>query len=88
MIVTLSNEAESYVAKMMSQLSAGPADEVANWLILKQRAANAYDIEYPPPTEAGLVQKLLEAVRAPHRTYEPGEFQRNAERLIAERQAL
>ena len=87
MIVTLSNEAESYVEKVMSQLSAGPADEVVNWLLLKQRADDAYDLDYPPPTEAGLVQKLLEAVRAPHRTYEPGEFRRNAEQLIAERQA-
>ncbi len=87
MIVTLSNEAESYVTKVMSQLSAGPADEIVNWLILKQRADDDYDHEYPPHTEAGFVQELLEAVRAPHRTYEAGEFRRNAERLIAERQS-
>ena len=87
MIVTLSNEAESYVTKVMGQLSAGPADAVVNLLILKQRADEAYDIDYPPHTEAGLVQELLEGVRASHRTYEPGEFRRNAERLIAERQS-
>ena len=87
MIVTLSKEAENYVTEVMSQSSTEPADEVVNWLILKQRADAAYDLEYPPHTEARLVQELLEGVRAPHRTYEPGEFRRNAERLIAERRS-
>ena len=58
----------------VNQLSAGTADDASN-------------LEYLPPTEAGLIQKLLEGVRAPHRTYEPGELCRNAERLTAERQA-
>ena len=70
MTVTLSKEAESYVC----QLSAGPADEVVNWLILKQRADAAYDFEYPPHTEAGLVQEILEGVRASHRTLNPANF--------------
>ena len=74
MTITLSKEAESYVC----QLSAGPADEVVNWLILKQRADDACDLEYPPPTEAGLIHELLEGVRAPHRTYAPGEFRRSS----------
>ena len=86
MTVTLSKDAESYVTEVMGRLSAGLADEVVSWLILKQRADDAYDLENPPQTEAEVVQELLAGVRAPHRPYEPGEFRRQAERLTAERQ--
>jgi hypothetical protein len=85
MTIALSKEAESYVTEVMSQLRAERADEVVNWLLLKQRADDAYDAQHPPRGEETFVRELLEAVRAPHRPYEPGEFRRRAERLITER---
>ena len=87
MIVTLSGEAERYVTEVMGHLPSGGVDEVVNWLILKQRADDASDRENPPPTEAELVEELLRGVRSPHRPYEPGEFSRQAERLITERES-
>jgi hypothetical protein len=86
MTVTLSKEAETYVAEVMKTWNTGQPDEVVSSLILKQRADDAYDREHPPLTESQLVQELLEGVRAPHRPYEPGEFRRLAERLVAERE--
>ena len=44
MNVTLSKEAETCVTEVMHQLSNGRADEVVNWLILKQRAGDDYDL--------------------------------------------
>lgn len=86
MTVTLTKEAETYVTEVMQAWSTGQPAEVVSWLILKQRADETYDREHPPLTEDQLVHELLEGVRAPHRPYEPGEFRRLAERLIAERE--
>lgn len=88
MIVTLTKEAEGYVCELMNQLSAGKADEIVSFLILKQRADDAFDLRHPARTEDQLVGELLQGVRAPHRPWQPGEFRRQAERLVAERKAL
>ena len=86
--VTLTKEAEGYVCEVMNQLSAGKADEIVSFLILKQRADDAFDLRHPARTEDQLVGELLQGVRAPHRPWQPGEFRRQAERLVAERKAL
>ena len=83
----LSKDAESYVTEVMGQLSAERADEVVNWLLLKQRADDTYDLRHPPQSEEALVGELLEAVRAPHRPYEPGEFRRRAQQRVTERES-
>ena len=85
MTVALSKDAESYVTEVMGQLSAERADEVVNWLLLKQRADDAYDLQHSPPSGESLVHELLEAVRAPHRPYEPAEFRRRAQQCVTER---
>lgn len=88
MNVTLTKEAEGYVCEVMNQLSAGQADEVVNFLILKQRADDAFDLRHPPRTEDELVGELLRGVRAHHRPWRPGEFRQQGERMVAERKAL
>lgn len=87
MTIALSQEAESYVTEVMGQLSAERADEVVNWLLLKQRADDAYDLQHSPLSEETLVHELLEAVRAPHRPYEPGDFRRRAQQRVTERKS-
>ncbi len=84
MTIALSKEAESYVTEVMGQLRAERADEVVNCLLLKQRADDSYDLHHPPQSEEMFVGELLEAVRAPHRPYEPGEFRRRAQQRVRE----
>lgn len=87
MTIVLSAEAQSYVTELMARLRAQRPDEIVNWLLLKQRADEAYDLQFPPRAEDALADELLQAVRAPHRPYEPGEFRRRAERLVSESEA-
>jgi len=87
MTVALSKEAESYVAEVMGKLSAQHPEEIVNWLLLKQRADDAFELQHSPQSEETLVQELIEAVRAPHRPYEPGEFRRRAQRLVSDHES-
>lgn len=84
MTVTLSVKAEAYVHELMRDGRYRNAEEVVDLLILKQRADDRYDAAFPPLGPEQLESELLEGVRSPHRPWEPGEFHKLAERLIAE----
>ena len=84
MTVNLSVKAEAYVQELMRDGRYGNAEQVVDLLILKQRADDRYDAEFPPLTPEQLEAELLKGVRSPHRPWEPGEFHKLAERLIVE----
>ena len=83
MTVKLSDKAEAYVQELMRDGCHGNAEQVVDLLILKQRADDRYDAEFSPLAPEQLEAELLKGVRSPHRPWEPGEFRRLAERLIA-----
>ena len=83
MTVKLSEKAEAYVQELVRDGGYGSAEQVVDLLILKQRADDRYDAEFPPLTAEQFKAELLKGVRSPHRPYVPGEFRRLAERLIA-----
>jgi hypothetical protein len=85
MTVKLSSTAEAYVQELMRDGSHGNAEQVVDFLILKQRADDRQDAAFPPLAPEQLEAELLKGVRSPHRPYVPGEFRKLAERLIAER---
>ena len=84
MTVKLSDKAEAYVQELMCDGRHGSAEQVVDLLILKQRADDRYDAEFPRLAPEQLEAELLKGVRSPHRPYVPGEFRKLAERLIAE----
>ena len=84
MTVNLSVKAEAYVQELMRDGHYGSAEQVVDLLILKQRADDRYDAEFPPLTPEQLEAELLKGVRSPHRPWEPGEFRKLAGRLIVE----
>lgn len=83
MTVKLSEKAEAYVQELVRDGGYGSAEQVVDLLILKQRADDRYDAEFPPLTAEQLKAELLKGVRSHHRPYVPGEFRRLAERLTA-----
>ena len=87
MTVKLSVKAESYVQELMRDGHYGSAEQVVDLLILKQRADDRYDAEFPSLAPEQLEAELLKGVRSPHRPWEPGEFRKLAERLIVEHAA-
>ena len=84
MTVKLSDKAKAYVQELMRDGCHGSAEQVVDLLILKQRADDRYDAEFPPLAPEHFEAELLKGVRSPHRPYVPGEFRKLAERLIAE----
>ena len=84
MTVNLSVKAEAYVQELMRDGRYDSAEQVVDSLILKQRADDRYDAEFPPLTPEQIEAELLKGVRSPHRPWEPGEFRKLAERLIVE----
>ena len=84
MTVKLSDKAEAYVQEIMSAGRYGNAEQVVDLLILKQRADDRYDAEFPALSPEQLEAELLKGVRSPHRAWVPGEFRKLAERLIVE----
>ena len=82
MTVNLSVKAEAYVQELMRDGHYGSAEQVVDFLILKQRADDRYDAEFSPLTPEQLEAELLKDVRSPHRPWEPGEFRKLAGRLI------
>ena len=84
MTVNLSVKAEAYVQELMRDGHYGSVEQVVDLLILKQRADDRYDAEFPPLAPEQLEAELLKGVRSPHRPWEPGEFRKLAERLIVE----
>ena len=87
MTVNLSVKAEAYVQELMRDGHYGSAEQVVDLLILKQRADDRYDAEFPSLAPEQLEAELLKGVRSPHRPWEPGEFRKLAERLIVEHAA-
>ena len=83
MTVKLSDKAEAYVQELMREGYHGNAEQVVDLLILKQRADDRYDSEFPPLAPEQLDAELLKGVRSPHRPWVPGEFRKLAERLFA-----
>ena len=84
MTVNLSVKAEAYVQELMRDGRYDSAEQAVDSLILKQRADDRYDAEFPPLTPEQIEAELLKGVRSPHRPWEPGEFRKLAERLIVE----
>ena len=84
MTVNLSVKAEAYVQELMRDGSYESAEQVVDSLILKQRADDLHDAEFPPPTPEQIEAELLKGVRSPHRPWESGEFGKLAGRLIVE----
>ena len=85
MTVKLSGKAEAYVQELLHEGSYENAEQVVDLLILKQRADDRYDSEFPPLAQAQIEEQLLKGVRSPHRAWEPGEYRKLAEQIIAER---
>ena len=84
MTVKLSDKAEAYVQELMHDGCHGSAEQVVDLLILKQRADDHYDAEFPPLAPEQLEAELMKGVRSPHRPWVPGEFRKLAGRMIAE----
>ena len=84
MTVKLSDKAEAYVQELMREGRYETAEQVVDLLILKQRADDRYDAEFPPLAPEQLEAELLKGVRSPHRPWESGEFRQLAERLMGE----
>ena len=84
MTVKLSVKAEAYVQELLRDGRYENAEQVVDLLILKQRADDRYDAEFPPLAPEQLEAELLKGVRSPRRSWEPGEFRKLAERLIVE----
>jgi hypothetical protein len=84
MTVQLSGPAEAYVQELLREGPYEDAEQVVELLILKRRADDRFDAEFSSPAPEQLEQELLKGVRSPHRPWEPGEFRKLAEQLIAE----
>ena len=84
MTVNLSGKTEAYVQELMRGGRYESAEQVVDSLILKQRADDLHDTEFPPLAPEQIEAELLPGVRSPHRPWEPGEFRKLAERLIVE----
>lgn len=84
MMVNLTGKAEAYVQELLHDGRYASAEQVVDSLILKQRADDRFDAEFPPLGPAQLERELLKGVRSPHRPWEPGEFRKLADQLIAE----
>jgi hypothetical protein len=84
MTVQLSGQAEAYVQELLLDGCYENAEQVVDLLILKRRADDRFDAEFSPPAPEQLEGELLKGVRSPHRPWQPGEFRKLAERLIAE----
>jgi hypothetical protein len=86
MTVQLSGNAEAYVQELLREGSYESAEEVVDLLILKRRADDRFDTEFPPLAPEHLEEELLKGVRCTHAPWQPGEFRKIAERLISDNQ--
>jgi hypothetical protein len=76
MTVHLSGQAEEYVQELLRAGRYENAEQAVDLLILKQRADDRFDVEFPALAPEQLEVELLKGVRSPHRAWEPGEFRR------------
>ena len=74
MTVKLSVKAEAYVQELMRDGRYGNAEQVVDLLILKQRADDRYDAEFPPLAPEQLEAESLLGVRSPHRPWDRANF--------------